>query len=171
MQVDVLNSQGNKKLFTIFNTHLKSSFVPFTVKDYDSEMFKIGQRRKKQAEMVAKIIAEQTRPNSKYILTGDMNDTPDSAYLDSFLNNPGFVNAIQTATEVGVMNNTKYKPETHLWTHRYNAAAGVFQYHLYDQIWISPTLTDNLSGSYIKRRKSVGGDGSDHDPVWIELDI
>lgn len=171
LQVDILNSQRNKKLFTVFNTHLKSSFVPFRVKDFEAEMIKIGQRRKKQVEMVSKIIAEQTRPGSNYILTGDMNDTPDSVYLDAFQNNSGLINAFQNATEVGVMNNTKYKPSTHLWTHRYNAAPGVFQYHLYDQIWISPSLADNLAGSFIKRRKSVTGDGSDHDPAWIELNL
>jgi endonuclease/exonuclease/phosphatase family metal-dependent hydrolase len=171
IQADVLNSKGNKKMFTIFNTHLKSSFLPFNTKDFDAELQKSGERRKKQAEMVAKVRERQTRPNSNYLLLGDMNDTPDSGFLEPFQNSPGLINTLQSVTEVGVMNNTKYGPPNNLWTHRYNTAAGVYQYHLYDQIWISPALADNLTGSFIKRRKNVGGDGSDHDPVWVELDI
>lgn len=171
LQADVLDSKGKKKLFTLFNTHLKSSFVPFTAEDHEAELLKSGLRRQKQAEMLVNIIEEQTRPNSKYLLLGDMNDAPDSQFLEPFQKNTCLVDALQSVTEVGEMNWTKYNPPNKQWTHRFNAAPGVYQYHLYDQIWISPSLTDELSGSFVKRRKSVGGDGSDHDPAWIELNL
>jgi exonuclease III len=40
---------------------------------------------------------------------------------------------------------------------------------LYDQIWLAPQLADSLVRAQIVRRSHLTGDGSDHDPVWIEL--
>lgn len=172
-QVEVLNKSRSKKLFTIFNTHLKSNFIPHDAADPEAEAVKIGKRRQKQAHVIAEIIKSETRPNSSFILLGDMNDTPDSEYLENFTqdNELSFSNALENMVEVGEMNYTKYPPSNHFWTHRFNPQSGVYHYNLYDQIWISNALVDNLSGAWVLRRKKVGGDGSDHDPVWIELDL
>ncbi len=40
-----------------------------------------------------------------------------------------------------------------------------------DQIWLSPALTGRQSGAFIERRSKLGGDGSDHDPAWITLEL
>ena len=45
------------------------------------------------------------------------------------------------------------------------------RHELFDQIWLSPALKNSLQGAFIDRRTKHGGDGSDHDPAWIELDV
>jgi exonuclease III len=40
-----------------------------------------------------------------------------------------------------------------------------------DQVWLSPALAPKLQDAFIGRRSKLGGDGSDHDPSWIVLDI
>ena len=42
---------------------------------------------------------------------------------------------------------------------------------LMDQIWLSPSLAPKLTGAFIDRRTKVGGDGTDHDPTWVVLDL
>lgn len=173
LQVEILNHSRSKKLFTIFNAHLKSNFVPFNAPDIAAAVFANNERRKQQSAAIARIIKSVTRPNSSFVLTGDMNDVPDSEFLEPFTTDTelNLTNALANPTEVGEMNKTKYPPTTHIWTHRFSPEAGKYNYHLYDQIWISNALTDNFTNAYIDRRTKVGGNGSDHDPVWIELNI
>jgi hypothetical protein len=40
-----------------------------------------------------------------------------------------------------------------------------------DQVWLSPALAPKQTGAFIDRRAKVGGDGSDHDPSWVTLDL
>ena len=40
-----------------------------------------------------------------------------------------------------------------------------------DQVWVSPALAPKQTGAFIDRRTKVGGDGSDHDPSWVTLDL
>jgi exonuclease III len=40
-----------------------------------------------------------------------------------------------------------------------------------DQVWLSPALATKLDGAFIERRTKLGGDGSDHDPSWVVLQI
>ncbi len=173
LQADILNDKRNKKLFTLFVTHLKSNFISHTSTDKQKQRDKNNQKRLKQSATIGRVIEAQTRPDSKYILVGDMNDNPDSLYLKGFTANAeiGLHNALENMQETGQMNHTKYPPANPFWTHRFNVSAGNYQYSLYDQIWISPALTGKLSGARVARRKSVSGDGSDHDPVWIELTL
>ncbi len=173
LQAEILNKSRSKTLFTLFVTHLKSNFISHTSKDPDGARAKNNQKRLKQSEVIGKIIEDQTRPDSKYILVGDMNDTPDSPFVAGFGNYPAINlhNALENMEEKGKMNNTRFPPDDLFWTHRFRVAAGVYDYNLYDQIWISPALTDKLTGAWVARRKSVNGDGSDHDPVWIELNL
>ena len=173
LQVDILNQSQTKKLFTLFNTHLKSNYVDNNAEDPVAEEQKNGEKRRKQSAVIAEIIKDQTRPNSSFILLGDMNDSVDAEPLKKFTNDAelNFANALTNMVEVGKMNHTKYPPDNHFWTHRYNPSTGVYHYQLYDQIWISNALLDKLNGAWVGRRKKVGGNGSDHDPVWIELKL
>jgi endonuclease/exonuclease/phosphatase family metal-dependent hydrolase len=152
---------------------LKSNYIPWYEEDKESVARSNNETRRKQAEVICKIIRDQTRPDSSYILVGDMNDKPDSEFLEGFSKHPelGLTDAVQNAVEKGVMNHTPYPPDKTVWSHRYKHDTGDYQYHLYDHIWVSPALAGKLTGSYIMRREKVGGDGSDHDPVWIELDV
>ncbi len=173
LQAEILNERRTKTLFTLFVTHLKSNFISYTSPDADKQKAKNNQKRLKQSEVIGRIIEDQTRPDSKYILVGDMNDSPDSPFVKGFSDYKGINlhNALENMQETGKMNKTKYPPGDIFWTHRYRISPGNYIYNLYDQIWISPALTGKLSGSWVARRKSVNGDGSDHDPVWIELTL
>jgi len=44
-------------------------------------------------------------------------------------------------------------------------------YLLYDQIWFSQPLADELKEARIDGRTKHSGDGSDHDPAWVILEI
>ncbi len=45
------------------------------------------------------------------------------------------------------------------------------QHELFDQVWLSPGLASKLTGAHIDRRTKLQGDGSDHDPAWVELNL
>jgi hypothetical protein len=40
-----------------------------------------------------------------------------------------------------------------------------------DQVWLSPSLAAKQGGAFIERRTRVGGDGSDHDPACVTLEL
>ena len=40
-----------------------------------------------------------------------------------------------------------------------------------DQVWLSPALAPKLKSAFIDRRTKLAGDGSDHDPSWVVLDL
>jgi hypothetical protein len=42
---------------------------------------------------------------------------------------------------------------------------------LFDHIWLSPTLAQKQTAAFIDRRSRHSGDGSDHDPASIALDL
>jgi hypothetical protein len=54
------------------------------------------------------------------------------------------------------------------WTHRFKKSGEPPEHKLFDQIWLSPALAPTLGQAFIDRRTKHGGDGSDHDPVWVE---
>ena len=176
LQAVILNQNG-EKLFTLYNTHLKSHYVPF-YEDQAQGAIAANQRRRRQAEMISTIISKMERPNSSFILLGDMNDPPDSEFLAPMLtaDNQSLINALLDPTET-----RPPKPETagqgpgpqsSAWTHRFNPPGPALpEYQLYDQIWLSPALAARLKKAYIDRRTKHGGDGSDHDPAWIELEF
>ena len=177
LQVEVLNEKRSRKLFTLYNTHLKSHFVPF-YEDQVAGKEKANQRRQRQAETISRIISDSERPNSAFILVGDMNDPPDSEYLQPMLeaDRRALFNALQTPVETrqpkAETAGQGPGPQSPAWTHRYNPPGPPEpEYELLDQIWLSQTLKGKLLSSHIDRRTKHGGDGSDHDPAWIVLDL
>ncbi|HLC04321.1 MAG TPA: hypothetical protein VJK02_14900 [Anaerolineales bacterium] len=62
-------------------------------------------------------------------------------------------------------------PESTAWTHRFKGTGQPAAYALFDQIWLSPVLSDKLLDSWVFRRQNLTGDGSDHDPAWVVLDL
>lgn len=176
LQVEILKPNGDK-LFDIYNTHLKSHFVPFG-QDPVAGARLANERRQRQAEAISRVIGRMERPNSRFILLGDMNDPPDSEFLAPMLtaDNRPLTNALADAQET-----RPPKPETPgqgpgpqspIWTHRFNPPGPETpRYELFDQIWVSEALSGRLRAAHIDRRKKHGGDASDHDPAWIELDI
>jgi endonuclease/exonuclease/phosphatase family metal-dependent hydrolase len=157
---------------TVFNTHLKSHFVPFTAPDPAAEQARANELRRRQCQAAAVIIAAQTRPNGAYVVVGDMNDPPDSEFMAPLTTAAklslafGLTDAKETRPGPG-----SPPPPTTAWTERFKESGQPPVYTLMDQVWLSPSLAAKRTGAFIERRTKVGGDGSDHDPAWVVLDI
>ncbi len=177
LQVTVLDSSGDK-LFNLYNTHLKSHYVPANAADPVAEAARSNERRRRQAETIGAILSKMERPNSKFVLAGDMNDPPHSPDLAGMLISDGvpLVNAlldpIETRPAKAETTGQGPGPTGPAWTHRYNPPGPELpRYELLDQIWVSQRLAASVISATIDRRTRHGGDGSDHDPAWIELDL
>jgi len=172
LEVEIMNPSRSERLFTIFNNHLKSHYVDYR-EDPVAGQQSNNQRRVRQAEMVAKIVKARTRPDSSFIVLGDMNDPPDSPYLQAFVIDPELqlTNALVDSQETRPPKADDPPPPSAAWTHRYKRPHQPAEYELYDQIWLSPVLAAKQTGAWIDRRERHTGDGSDHDPAWIEVHL
>ncbi|MGD0272280.1 MAG: endonuclease/exonuclease/phosphatase family protein [Gaiellaceae bacterium] len=172
LQVEILSPDRSERLFTVFNNHLKSHFVPFNTPDPSAEEKDSNERRKRQCEAAATIIAVQMRPDSRFVVTGDMNDGPESPYVAPLADSPslkltlGLIDAQETRPTP-----CDPPPPSPAWTERFKPSGQPAVYTLMDQIWLSPALAPKKSGAFIERRSKLGGDGSDHDPSWVTLEL
>jgi endonuclease/exonuclease/phosphatase family metal-dependent hydrolase len=172
LQVEILSADRSKRLFTVFNNHLKSHFVPFNNPNPTAEEKDSNERRRRQCEATAKIIAAQMRPDSRFVVTGDMNDGPETPYLAPLADNPLLKLTLGlTGAEETTPVNCDPPPPTTAWTERYKPSGKPAEYTLMDQVWLSPALASKKSGAFIGRRSKLGGDGSDHDPSWVTLEL
>jgi endonuclease/exonuclease/phosphatase family metal-dependent hydrolase len=170
LEVEIQDSTRKRILFTLFINHLKSHYTG-AGQESATEKEENDQRRTRQSEKVAEIVKERTRPNSPFIILGDMNDPPDSTCLDPFARDPelNLANALSKPTETRPPKPDTPPPTTTAWTHRYKKSGQPAEYRLFDQIWLSSALASRQTEAWIDRRKTLGGDGSDHDPAWIKL--
>ncbi|MEM6467156.1 MAG: endonuclease/exonuclease/phosphatase family protein [Pseudomonadota bacterium] len=175
-QVDILDDRG-KRLLTVYNNHLKSHFVPFT-EDPVQGAIDANARRRRQAETIQRIVSAQERKGAKFVVLGDMNDPPDSEDLAPMLTIDGqdmvngLIDAQETRPAKAETPGQGPGPDTTTWTHRFNPPGPEFpRYEQYDQIWLSHGLAGALQSAHIDRRTKHGGDGSDHDPAWVVLDL
>ena len=168
LQVEILNPSRTRRLFTLFNTHMKSHFLSPGETAADA-----NGRRQRQAEVAAGIVEAQTRPNSSYVVTGDMNDPPNSQFLAPLVAAPALrlVDGLTNPTETRPAPADTPPPPVTAWTHRFKPSGQPAQYELFDHVWLSPTLAPKQTGSFIDRRTRRTGDGSDHDPAWVVLDL
>jgi endonuclease/exonuclease/phosphatase family metal-dependent hydrolase len=172
LQVEVLTDSRARRRLTVFVNHLKSHYVPFNAPDPAAEEAKANRLRKRQCEVAAGVIAAVVRADSRYVVLGDMNDSEDSEWLAPLVQSPrlglvsGLTHAIETRPAPG-----KDPPPTSLWTERFKPSGKPPVYTLMDQVWLSPALAPALQEAFIGRRTKVSGDGSDHDPSWVVLDI
>jgi len=172
LEVEILSPNRTMRLFTIFNNHLKSHFVPRNEDPVEGKA-KADARRQRQAETVAMIVERRTWPDDRFIVLGDMNDPQYSQSIKPLVESPelDLVNALSNPKETREpkAESTGPGPQTAAWTYRYKESGEAPEFHLYDQIWLSPSLSQGLQDAWIDRRTRHGGDGSDHDPAWIEL--
>jgi exonuclease III len=174
LEVQVLNGSRTRRLFTLFNTHLKSHFVPFNAPDMEAAHREANLLRMRQAETMRDIISARTRPDSPFAIAGDMNDPPDSEWLAPLVasDHLPLTNALSGARETRPPKpDIPPAPTDGLWTHRFKAAGAPARYELFDHIWLSDALVDNKVEAWIDRRTTLTGDGSDHDPAWVVLDV
>jgi len=160
LQVEILKQSGDK-LFTLYNTHMKSHFVPFG-QDPATGAQKANARRKRQAEATARILSRQERRGAAFILAGDMNDPPTSEFLTPMLEVDGdpLTNALAAAGETRPAKaetpGQGPGPASPQWTHRFNPpGAAPPQYKLIDQIWVSKALAPMLQSAHIDRRTKM----------------
>jgi endonuclease/exonuclease/phosphatase family metal-dependent hydrolase len=172
LEVEILNSKRSERLFTVYNNHLKSHYIPSN-QDPVLGAERANRRRRQQAEIAARIIAARMRPNSRFIVVGDMNDPVDSEFLSPLIDNPdlGLVNALVQPRETRPPKPDIPMPATTAWTHRFKPPGQPAKYELFDQVWLSPALAGKQTDAVIDRRTKHSGDGSDHDPAWIQLSL
>lgn len=169
VEAEILDARG-RRVLTVFGTHLKSKFVDFTEPDPAAAAQAAQLLRTRQAETIVRIIANRTSRRQRYLLCGDMNDTPDSVALASY-QRAGLVNALTSPLEVGVVKTTVELPADKAWTSTFKESGKPRTFDLIDQIWLSPALVPRLTGAFIGRRRTLVRDGTDHDPAWITLDL
>jgi endonuclease/exonuclease/phosphatase family metal-dependent hydrolase len=178
LQVDLADHTGRRRATVLVN-HLKSQLVAFepnmTPEKERQAKADADLRRRRQAETVVRI-ARRLRLDRRTVIAGDMNDAPTSAPLAAF-GKGGFVDALTTPVVTvgpGRDGGTAAHPASFAdapdatWTHRYAGAKPV-RYERYDQLWTSPDLAGGAGG--IQRRTLKGGDATDHDPAWVDLDV
>lgn len=173
LEVEILSPTRSRRLFTLYNTHLKSHFG-----DHESGgrgKVKNDARRRRQAEAIRDIISRRMRSNEKYIVVGDMNDGPDDSPIHALKTIDGnpLTNALADARETrpAKPETGGHNPSSPAWTYRHKKSGQPPEHKLYDQIWLSPTLAPTLEGAFIDRRSKHGGNGSDHDPAWVAIDV
>jgi len=170
LEVEILTPSRSKRIFTVFNNHLKSHYVDFRADPVVGERAN-NERRTRQVEMISRIVKAQTRPNSSFIVLGDMNDPPNSLCLKPLTEDPELqlTNALSNPTETRPAKPPS--PPSTSWTHRFKTTNQPPKYELYDQIWLSQMLASKQTEAWIERRTKHTGDGSDHDPAWIKLNL
>jgi endonuclease/exonuclease/phosphatase family metal-dependent hydrolase len=169
VEAEILDARGRKAL-TVFGTHLKSKFVDFTVEDPVAAAAAAHLLRTQQAETIVRIVGSRMSTRQRYLLCGDMNDTPDSSALVAY-QKAGLVNALTSPTEIGTVQTTVQLPASPAWTSTFKEPKQPRTFDLIDQIWLSPALAPRLRGAFIGRRRKLPRDGTDHDPAWIALDL
>jgi hypothetical protein len=98
-----------------------------------------------------------------------MNDTPTSKPLEWF---KGLANGLtQVEERGGTPDFGDTPPASKRWTHRFKESGQPPEYELFDQEWLSPELAKRQTDSFILRRTKLTGDGTDHDPAWVTLNL
>ncbi|MFI6263202.1 endonuclease/exonuclease/phosphatase family protein [Micromonospora sp. NPDC051006] len=177
---DLLQAQiaaPDGKPLHVFVNHLKSNFIAdehtLTAEEVAAERQAIAERRSEQAKAIVQILRRQ-RLTRRIVMTGDLNDLPDAEALTALRKADLAEQVHQGSTVAGPNRNGTLIDDQFadlsptIWTHRHRAK-GVTTFALYDQIWTSPDLT--VTAAHVMRRTQISGDGSDHDPAYIDLDV
>jgi len=166
LEVEIFDQNRQNVLFTLFNNHLKSNYVPWDEEDKEEAEEQIKTRRKQQAEMVASIIKARMKGDSKFIIVGDMNDVPNSELLEPFIKDAdlNLVNGLKEAKETRPAKQDDPMPPSPVWTHRFKASGKPASTSFTIKYGSVQSLADKITEARIGRRTKHKGDGSDHDP-------
>lgn len=140
-QVEVMDAQRTRVLFTIFNNHLKSQLI--LDGDPENQQQLNDELRRRQTATIANVVRSRFAPGAAYIIVGDMNDTPDSAQLEP-IRALEAVAGLSDARETRAFHDPAGDPTTKCWTHRFKQGDGPAKFELFDQIWLSPSLAPAL---------------------------
>ncbi|MEV6632464.1 endonuclease/exonuclease/phosphatase family protein [Actinoplanes sp. NPDC051470] len=175
LQVAVEAPDG--KPVNVFVNHLKSNFVTdefaLSPAEVEEAHAAIQAKRTRQTEAIAAILRKQ-RITKRAVVLGDLNDDPAGVAL-SALTRHGMVEHITAATTIpgptrtGALVEDRFAAESPtMWTHRHRANKKN-SYSCFDQIWTTTDLP--IAAAHVMRRTQITGDGSDHDPACIDLDL
>ncbi len=173
LEVEILDPTRSRRLLTTYITHLKSKFVPFGEEPEETTR-RSDERRRRQAETIATIVAGRQRPDGRFVVLGDMNDESHNpslaalAHIEGQAMVDGLAHPVETRPAPADASGQSATPR---WTHRYKPSGVPAEYTLFDQLWLSRTLGARQTGAFIDRRIRLTGDGSDHDPAWVTLDV
>jgi hypothetical protein len=158
LEIEILNASRTRRLFTLYNNHLTSQFVDPTEPDPVAAAAAKARRRKRQADKIAEIVEARTRPDSRYFIVGDMNDTPDSDPLKPLIESGlGLADGLVDPQETRPAKADVPPPTTKSWTHRFKESGQPARYELFDQIWLSPALASRQAfGRRLRPRPGVG---------------
>ncbi len=171
LEVDVMNAARNRRLLTLFIHHLKSRFVPFGTSPTTGAA-QNDELRRRQCVAAASIIRARTRPDSSFVVLGDMNDNPDSPSMVPLVSSDlGLVDALADPAESQPAPHEDPAPLSAAWTERFKPTGQPAEHNLFDQVWLSPSLAPRLLHAEINRRTNLSGNGSDHDPAWVRLQV
>jgi exonuclease III len=173
LEVEILDSNRRRRLMTLYVNHLTSQFVEPGESDPVAAAQRKADRRRRQAEKAAEVVERRMRPDSRFVVLGDMNDVPEAETLAPLATsqNVNLKDALEDPKETRPAKADVPPPTSAAWTHRFKEANQPARYELFDQIWVSPALASKQSGAWIDRRTKHGGDGSDHDPAWVVLNL
>ncbi len=165
LQAEIMTADRSHRLLTLFVTHLKSQ-----VAETAAEQAAATERRRRQAVAI-KTILSRLGDIGPYAVAGDMNTAADAPEL-------GALAESGLKLELGKVRETSpydehdpNRPAGPAWTYRFKPPHEPARYSMYDQIWVPRTLAAQITDAWIVRRHHREGDGSDHDPAVIQLDL
>jgi endonuclease/exonuclease/phosphatase family metal-dependent hydrolase len=157
IEVEVLNPDSpGQRMFTIFVTHLKSKWVDTSqsVAEQEKDRHNADILRWKQASTVANIVRSRfPNPQSRYIVAGDLNDTPDSRLLAPLLQNQ----------HLPLFDVLTLLPQAERWTYHWKKED---QYSQIDYLLVSQGMRQLLQTDSVYVAQGHFTSGSDHHPVY-----
>lgn len=168
LQVEVLSKTRRRRLFWVFVAHLKSKFVDWRVEDPRArarQRRQAARLRRLEAEAIAAIVAGGLRPKDLYVLCGDLNDTPESPALAPLLGRGRrslkLVNLVARDVAAGER-----------WTASHKEPGEARRFEQIDYILVPRSGQGRVSGTRVDRRTTgvTVADGSDHDPVYCQVE-
>lgn len=179
LQVEVLTKDRAEILLTAFVCHFKSKYSRFSPVDepaeYAADQARSADKREGEANEVVRIVQSALDPaQDRFVVMGDLNDTPDSPALAPLCGagNPlGLTNATSLLAASNDGGSPTRRPrDTHLWKRRDPVTGkSVKTWAQIDHILCSPALWALRTGK-AKVINSPQSQGSDHYISWAEFE-
>lgn len=88
LQVEVWDPTRSRRLFTVFNSHAKSNFVPWWIRDPAAGTQRNHERRLRQSQTTVDVIGRDPTLDGRYLVLGDLNQNPDHFSLAPITDGP-----------------------------------------------------------------------------------
>lgn len=178
LEIEILHEDRSGVLLTAFICHLKSKYSRFErgTPAWEEDQAKSDARRAAQVAATIEIVkASQNIDTGRFVIMGDMNDTPDAPALRAFLsadNELGLVNTLATiAQDDNAPESKKRRPrDTHKWSRSGEDGRTLTTYSQLDYILFSKALAAAFTGeAKVEQRRYTTG--SDHYLAWATVDL